>query len=144
MVSLIKHLCCWLCCTILALPQGWCCMVVECCRAAPPPSTPPTEHTPPPCGCCSKGKTCCGTSPAGTHCPGLPERKAPPTRCWLCDRDATKPKSSTASDLDIAGLTLAFPPLLTDLPAEGLQAAHFPPLIPNHPSLCKLHCVWTC
>lgn len=144
MFALIQHLCCWLCCTILALPHGWCCMVVACCRSTQPTPATGSDDAPPPCSCCAKGKTCCGTKQVSTESHHKPEKKTPPERCRMCDREATKPKSASTFDLDVASLAPTFLPLLSSLSVDGLLTASDLPLVPDHPSLCKLHCVWTC
>src|SRR5262245_54002457 len=109
MLNFLGKLCCWLCCTILALPQGWCCMVASSRQETAVTAEKPAESAVKPCCCCGGTKApCCG--PASDSPKSQPERKGPPDRCRMCDRDATKPKLSTNGDLDDAGSVLAFPP----------------------------------
>jgi hypothetical protein len=115
---------------VLALPPGWCGGFMRHERAVPAPSAPPAKTT-----CCHH---------TATDQPSEPEQPpAPPTVECCCQRDATVPEKSV-QPTDAPALVL---PLVIELPADlGGQSRYESAgvLLPPHPRLHVLQCVWRC
>lgn len=139
MLSFSGKVICWLCCTILAMPQGWCCMVA--CAGKQCRTVAACCGTDGKVGCCGSPTACCPAKPAPEKKPCCPQSCQ---RCHLCDWDALKPTPPLTMDLtDGATLpaTALLPPPLQDL---GLSTVCVTLVDLPPPSLCKLHCVWNC
>jgi hypothetical protein len=125
--------------SVLAMPQGWCCLVMTlgCCQAAP---VEVTESQASCCCCQSKTpttKSCCPTGEQPRE-----GSKQPAGKCTLCIAAAFKPPVKQAQDNPP---TLAYLlPVLDASSAAAIEVLSF--LAPREPGPPRhlLLCVWRC
>jgi hypothetical protein len=127
--------------TVLALPQGWCCLVVSlgCCQ---PPPAGDCEAEAAPCCCCSRAdepapKSCCPTDESESG------QQSPAGKCTLCVAATFKPpvKQTDVDDLPVLAYLLPVPAGVS--PSAVVVAESAPPHETGPPRHVLL-CVWRC
>jgi hypothetical protein len=123
------------CGSVLALPQGWCCMGPS--FALP---RPPQTHEPSPSTCCE----CCKTSakPKSSKTSAPRPAPVPSDTCPCADRNSTAPVAPEVVGCD---LSLPAPLPVIDLVPTWLSGDVANSLVlPSDVSFQLLHCIWLC
>jgi hypothetical protein len=134
-----------LCCVLLALPPGWCCLASggECCRR---PCSKQGADARKAAGCPECVSACCcveGEADPVTPAPLPPKEPTPSGKPACCERlptDAPKVERPVI-DLGTAGLELPLAWTPKKIPVSS--RADVPPRSAS-PPLHLLHCVWRC